>query len=481
MDIGKTGLQDGAIIPGESRYLPYNLQTAGNYFGAAGFETNFIGKWHLGQRYMNQTPNARGYEYFYGILGGAVDSYTKRIGLLCGSADNNFTGVFSNNCQYLNGYDLQENGVVHYDTKHYLNDLLADKAVARIANHDFRSKKGFLMHFHSNVPHTPLTVENKLKDLCSGVSPATGAFQPYYRQIICGMVASLDIDILRLLFALAMNDNMLKNTLIVYHSDNGGFTPAGSNNIPLKSMKGAMYDGGVRVPSFMAGNGLAFAHQVTPVRDDWMFVTDVLPTILSYAGIDIGQNKVIGSPLDGHNMWPFLRSGLPLPRIRVPIVTASPLLGYFSSVLTNILGRRYKYVINPTVLVFAALSTLSGKYVPEGDFLYDLTADPYETTDIKGNTDFMTQFALNISRLEIKLMMNTSIPSQVTKFPPVIDTPPNPFGCWLPLDSPYFKTAKCPGDNTSVAGMFSIGGRFMVPEIEDEYKYNFYVTSNLDL
>jgi hypothetical protein len=47
-DIGVTGLQDGAILPGESRTLPLSLQTAGNYFSNADYDTYFIGKWHLG-------------------------------------------------------------------------------------------------------------------------------------------------------------------------------------------------------------------------------------------------------------------------------------------------------------------------------------------------------------------------------------------------------------------------------------------------
>lgn len=45
----------------------------GNYFKDADYSTNFIGQWHLDQRYLNQTPNARGYDHFSGILGVAVD------------------------------------------------------------------------------------------------------------------------------------------------------------------------------------------------------------------------------------------------------------------------------------------------------------------------------------------------------------------------------------------------------------------------
>jgi hypothetical protein len=84
-------------------------------------------------------------------------------------------------------------------------------------------------------------------------------------------------------------------------------------------------------------------------------------------------------------------------------------------------------------------------------------------------------------RGKLLIMQATHGPSQLTAFPPVLDTPPNPFGCWLPIDSPYFKTAKCPKSPTSTAGMFEIGKRFMVPAVNNTAAYNFYVTADLIL
>jgi arylsulfatase A-like enzyme len=65
----RTGLQDGAVIPGESRHLPRDFKTAGEYFKSANYSTYMLGKWHLGQEYLDLLPNARGYDYFYGSIG----------------------------------------------------------------------------------------------------------------------------------------------------------------------------------------------------------------------------------------------------------------------------------------------------------------------------------------------------------------------------------------------------------------------------
>ena len=121
------------------------------------------------------------------FIGGTIDSYGKDIGLFCGSADNNFTEVFANNCQFLNAYDFQENGVPYINVVDYANNILTDKAVDRVLNHD--SKTPFLMQYHTNVPHTPLIAEVELLSLCQDVDVGNGAYQPYYRQTLCAMVS----------------------------------------------------------------------------------------------------------------------------------------------------------------------------------------------------------------------------------------------------------------------------------------------------
>lgn len=105
----------------------------------------------MGGRFLSETPNARGYDYFFGTLSGAIDYYEKDIGLKCGTAEDNFMPVFANDCVFLNGYDLQENGVPYVEeTEKYVTDMFADKGVDAIRAHD--PKQPMLMTFHPTGP-----------------------------------------------------------------------------------------------------------------------------------------------------------------------------------------------------------------------------------------------------------------------------------------------------------------------------------------
>jgi arylsulfatase A-like enzyme len=438
---------------------------------------------------MNQTPNARGYDYFFGFLGGAIDSYGKDLGLLCGSAANNYTEVFADDCKFLNAYDFQENGVPYNNTKDYANNILTDKAIEVILQHD--AQQPFLMHYHTNVPHTPLTAEKELYELCQGVSVDTEAYQPYFRQVVCAMVTSFDIDLLRLLMGLGLQ-GMLPSTLIQFSSDNGGLTQAGSVNLPYRGEKGGLFEGGIRVPSFMFGNGLHLSHRLNPERSDLITSPDILPTMIGYAGLEFSFIDSL-TTFDGYNMWPTLKVGLPLPRQSIAVVSATKVVGLFSAYIQKYKGSTYKYLLNPSVLTFVATSNFGETYQAEGEFLFNLSDDPYETTNLKDDHSYF--LLLNYMRARTLLMqLQSSQTSQITALPPPIDLPPSPYGCWLPLDSPLYYTFVCPGGENYgnyTLGWFEVGEVFDPSIMFDTSfspqgygsadKYTQYVTSNLCL
>ena len=383
--------------------------------------------------------------------------------MLCGSAENNFMAMFANDCVYINAYDLNENGNPYVEeTERYVTDMFADKAVEAIVAHD--PSQPMLLSFHPTGPHTPLQHTPRMFEACAGVSEGSDlSLQPYFRQQICAMTASVDLAMLRMLLALA-SKRMLANTLVVYHSDNGGFEQAGSLNTPFRSQKGSMFEGGVHV----FGHGLHLGSALQPVRSDLIHVSDVLPTLLGYAGIDPPE----GSHFDGYNMWPRLSTGLPLERSHIPLNSASASVGYYSAYIQKIFGTTWKYLLNPSVITFLATSATGESYEPEGEFLFNLSEDPSEANNLVNDSSVQTLAVLNLLRFRTQLLQASSAPSQLTQFPPVVDTPPSMLGCWLPLDSPYFGTVKCPVPTPVFPDMVTVFA-------EDEY--NQYITSNLDL
>jgi arylsulfatase A-like enzyme len=433
------------VIPGERRNLPVGMPTMPEFFKQAGYSTMLIGKWHLGQEFLNMTPRHRGYDYFFGILGGALDHFSKDIGVGCGTEENDFHEVFADNCRFFNAYDLQENGVPYFDQSTFIIDLLAQKAVEQISAHD--TTKSLLLSFHPNVPHAPVKAPQPYVDLCEGSSQSSRALRPHFRQKICGMVASVDVATLQIVLALHLKD-MLSSSLIFYISDNGGFLEAGSSNLPYREGKGSVYEGGIHVPAFLYGHGIQGSFRSKSNLTDLFHVSDVLPTLLGYADIPTKNYK-----FDGYNHWNNLVLGKPLKRTRVPVNAASLAVGLYSAMIQKAFGKTWKYLFNPSVLIYAGLHPPShgaAKYKIEGEFLFDLTSDPLETKNLIpyidhfAHTDLEVVEVLNLLRFELLAFRSTGVASQLKKLPIDVVIHPSPGGCWLPLDSPHFLNSTCP-------------------------------------
>ncbi len=66
------------------------------------------------------------------------------------------------------------------------------------------------------------------------------------------MVTAIDDAVQRIMDALAANNNMDSNTILVFASDNGGQPLNGAaNNLPYRGGKNTWFEGGVKVPSFI--------------------------------------------------------------------------------------------------------------------------------------------------------------------------------------------------------------------------------------
>jgi len=109
-------------------------------------------------------------------------------------------------------------------------------------------------------------------------------------------------------------NGLAENTLLVFTSDNGGSTAGNSdqqypadaypegkltgNNAPLRGQKGALYEGGIRVPTIANWPGKLQAGKCeSPIH-----VTDWMPTICELARHTPSKNL----KWDGANVWPLL-------------------------------------------------------------------------------------------------------------------------------------------------------------------------------
>ena len=115
--------------------------------------------------------------------------------------------------------------------------------------------------------------------------------------IYYGMISMMDYYIGKILDCLD-NSGLTENTLVVFTSDNGGFSGVADNR-PLRAGKGYLYEGGIRVPLMVRWPGRVRAGSTcdTPVIS-----MDYYPTILEALGL----SRPAGEAPDGESLLPLL-------------------------------------------------------------------------------------------------------------------------------------------------------------------------------
>ena len=285
------GLQT-AVIPSAGTYglatdewlLPQALKEAG-------YTTAIVGKWHLGHADRKYWPRQRGFDYQYGPLLGEIDYFTHSAH---GTRD-----------WFRNNEPVTEEG--------YATQLLGTDAVKLIDRHD--PKTPLFLYLTFTAPHAPYQAPQAYLDRYKHLTDPN-------RRAYAAMITAMDDQIGRVLDALEKR-GMRENTLIVFHSDNGGprsakFTgevdtskgtiPA--DNGPYRDGKGMLYEGGTRIVGLANWPG-----HIKPgsVVDEPIHIVDMYPTLARLAGAPPGKHK----PLDGMDVWPTLSDGKPSPRTEV--------------------------------------------------------------------------------------------------------------------------------------------------------------------
>jgi arylsulfatase A-like enzyme len=243
--------------------LPLTESTIADRMKAAGYRTALIGKWHLGTD--ERHPQKRGFDDFFGFLGGAHD-YFKPDGILRGSDPANEKG--------------------------YLTDALGREAVAFI---DANKAKPFFLYLAFNAVHTPMQADDpRLKKFA--------AIKDKQRQTYAAMMSALDDAVGTVVKKLA-DEKLTENTLVAFISDNGGPTMKGSSvngsvNTPLRGSKRTTLEGGVRVPFIVSWPGT-----VPPGTDDRPVIQlDLHATALAAAGVTPKAEW----KLEGVDLLPYL-------------------------------------------------------------------------------------------------------------------------------------------------------------------------------
>jgi len=246
--------------------IPATETNLGQMLHAAGYATGIIGKWHLGTA-PEFRPGVRGFDEFYGFLNGNTPYFPG-------------TGKFWRNAQEI-------------AKPAYLTDGFGDEAVDFVNRH---AANPFFLYLAFNAPHAPMQAPEPYLERFKHIADPG-------RRTYAAMTAAMDDNIGRVMAALRAH-GLEENTLVIFLSDNGGAPQNYSDNLPLRSGKYEVFEGGIRTPVLVRwpAGGVPRGKASEAV----VSALDFVPTILAATGVEPG----VKLPFDGENLLPLLRGQL---------------------------------------------------------------------------------------------------------------------------------------------------------------------------
>jgi arylsulfatase A-like enzyme len=260
--------------------LKKETMTVAEMLRGAGYQTAFIGKWHLDvPQHVNTWAAGRGFEY-------AVQEQW---------GEKSEGGKFDVREHWVNGRE----GSIFYDyTQYDCLDAFRTELALDFLDEQRDADRPLFLFMSYRTPHAH---EFDLRE--NALYHEHG--WPEIQRRHAARITMLDEQVQRLLDKLeAMGE--LENTLILFTSDNGpteenGFDPNQFRSSGgLRGIKRDMYEGGIRVPLIVAWPGRI--QPGTTCGQSAAFY-DIMATCADAAGIDVPTDT------DGHSLLPMMQGG----------------------------------------------------------------------------------------------------------------------------------------------------------------------------
>ena len=267
---------------GKQHHLPLSEISFGEALKEHGYETCYIGKWHLGHE--GGDPGAQGFDTV--IHSGSAGA----------------TGSFFHPFKVEKGHSVEN--PIESKKGDYLIDRMTDKAVEYIGS---AKNKPFLMVMAHYAVHTPIEAPEDIskkysKKLRKADIPIGGKrddadfIRDRYgmtktiqnNPTYAAMIEKTDESLGRIMNALK-DAGLEQETAIILTSDHGGLSTRGlenqralaTSNAPLRQGKGSIFEGGTRVPLIVKWPGKVASGTTSDVQ---VTGTDHYPTMLQIAG-----------------------------------------------------------------------------------------------------------------------------------------------------------------------------------------------------
>ncbi|MEG1546216.1 MAG: sulfatase [Bacteroides sp.] len=257
----------------------------------SGYHTIHCGKAHFGAiDTPGEDPHHWGFEV--NICGHAAGGLASYLG------EENYGYAKDGKTTFLNAIPGLEK---YWGTKTFATEALTLEALKALDKAK-KYKQPFYLYMSHYAIHIPIDKDMRFyqKYIDKGMTPHEAG----YATLIEGMDKSLG-DLMNWL----EKNGEADNTIIIFMSDNGGLSSSSAwrdgklhtQNYPLNSGKGSLYEGGIREPMIVSWPGVVAPNSKC---NSYLMIEDFYPTILEMARV---KNYKTVQPIDGISFMPLLK------------------------------------------------------------------------------------------------------------------------------------------------------------------------------
>jgi arylsulfatase A-like enzyme len=355
--------------------LPDNGNSLAQVLKADGYDTAYIGKWHLdGHGRSSYIPPERRQGFDYWKVLECTHDY--------------------NGSHYYDGDSEEKQNWKGYDAFAQTDDAID------YLNGRSNTDKPFILVVSYGTPHNPYpTAPEEYKDLYDADAlvlrkNVIPELQAKAREDLVGYYAhitALDDCVKRIDQALDAT-GLAENTLLIFTSDHGDSMESNCQPENPGVNKQRPYDESIMVPLLMRGPGLGAGENRTLIGSP-----DLMPTMLGLCGVEIPET------VEGRNYAPFLRKRSSMTRDCILIAGYSP----FADWRPDRGGREYRGIRTEQ---YTYVRDLGGPWL-----LFDNNADPYQLDNLVDNAEHATLLA------GLERMLSSELEAQSDPFLPAAD------------------------------------------------------------
>ena len=378
---GMIGSKNRVLFPDSKYGLPDSEITIAEKLKENGYKTVAIGKWHLGHK-KEYLPLQHGFDYYYGIP--YSNDMDKINGETC-CPGSKYWQKYQNrspgSTNYYNVPLIENNEIIERPVDQTtITKRFSDKAIEFIKKN---KEDNFFIYLAHNLPHIPLYASDDFL----GKSK---------RGLYGDVIEEIDHGIGLIMEELKKN-NLDKNTIIVFTSDNGPWLPfethSGSAGL-LREGKGTTWEGGQRIPGIFWGAGIK-----PGVINDLGSTMDIFPTLLEMSNTSMVDDRI----MDGISIKNTLLKHEPSKR---------EIIFYYRS--REIYAIRYGE-FKAHLITQGAYNYPKGsdrKFILDKPLLYNLNIDPSEKYNV---ADKNPKILVEINKILEKHKKNLKAPKDLLK------------------------------------------------------------------